>query len=289
MDSFACSPKTKIDKVQTCYTLSQLKNIAKNYNKSHNDKINLNSNKQILWNELMKKNFDTCSNNEYCWLKQNYMKINSNISNYKNQFRPEKPDDWNKQPNKWLNTYNILNVMNQYQDKYNNFKFIGVFPIDFRTKIGNQCVSPEMCAINIKDLIKNKITKLGFVFNLDKHWQSGSHWTSLYINLNKNNKNYGAYYYDSVGNKPPPEIYDFINIVKKQINNLYSNKNNKSNPKFIFHYNNIEHQKGGSECGMFSLYFLDKCLKNISFNRFINNKKLNDDLVFQYRNKFYVS
>ena len=96
-----------------------------------------------------------------------------------------------------------------------------------------------MCSLNVKDLLKEKKTKLGFVFNLDKHWQSGSHWTSLYINLDINSKNYGAYYYDSVGNKPPPEVSDFIKIVKKQINKL----NLKTNKDFKFLHNNIEHQK----------------------------------------------
>ena len=61
-----------------------------------------------------------------------------------------------------------------------------------------------------------------------------------------------------------------------------------NNKKFTFTHNNIEHQKEGSECGMFSIYFLDKCLKNISFTNFINNKKLNDELVFKYREKYYV-
>jgi len=285
MESLSCSPKTKIDKVQTCYSLSQLKKIAKNYNKTHSDKININLTKKNLWETLMKKNFDTCANNEYCWLKQNYMKINSNISNYTENFRPEKPKEWDSQPNKWLNTYNILNVMKQYEDKYKKFKFIGVFPIDFRTKIGNTCVSPEMCSIDVKDLIKKDKKKLGFVFNLDKHWQSGSHWTSLYINLDNKNKNYGAYYYDSVGNKPPSEVVDFIKVIKKQISKLDSKYNNK---KFTFTHNNIEHQKGGSECGMFSIYFLDKCLRNVGFSNFINNKKLNDDLVFNYRDKYFV-
>ena len=284
MDTLTCSPKTKLDKVKTCYSLSQLKKIAKNYNNSHTDKINLNVGKKELWEQLMAKNFDNCSNNEYCWLKQNYMKINTEISKYKENFRPEKPKEWDNDPNKWLNTYNILNVMNQYQDKYNKFKFIGVFPIDFRTKIGNTCVSPEMCSLNVKDLLKEKKTKLGFVFNLDKHWQSGSHWTSLYINLDINSKNYGAYYYDSVGNKPPPEVSDFIKIVKQQLKKL----NLKTNKDFKFLHNNIEHQKGGSECGMFSMYFLDKCLKNINFNKFINNKNLNDELVFKHRNIYYV-
>tara|TARA_B110000305_G_C19315494_1_gene576201 strand:+ start:170 stop:1036 length:867 start_codon:yes stop_codon:yes gene_type:complete len=286
MESLSCSPKTRLDKVQTCYSLSQLKKIAKNYNKSRPDKINLNLSKKDLWENLMKKNFDTCANNEYCWLKQNFMNLNSNLSNYKESFRPEKPKEWESEPNKWLNTYNILNVIKQYEDKYKKFKFIGVFPIDFRTKNGNTCVSPEMCSIDVKDLIKKDKKKLGFVFNLDKHWQAGSHWTSLYINLDNKSKNYGAYYYDSIGNKPPNEVTDFIKVIKKQISKLDSKNNN--NKKFTFTHNNIEHQKNGSECGMFSIYFLDKCLKNTSFNNFINNKKLNDDLVFNYRDKYFI-
>ena len=299
MSSLTCSPKVSTDNVSTCYTLPQLKKIAANYNKSHNDKINLNLKKKDLWNTLKEKNFDTCQNNEYCWLKQNYMKINSNISNFKESFRPEKPTEWENEPNKWLNTYNILNVMKQYEDKYNKFKFIGVFPIDFRTKIGNSCVSPEMCSLNIKDLLKKNKNRLGVVFNLDKHWQPGSHWTSLYINLDIKSTNYGAYYYDSVANKPPKEVIDFINSIKKQINKEISNKNkttnntankttNKTTKKFNFTYNKIEHQKSSTECGMFSIYFLDKCLKNVSFNNFIKNKKLNDDLVFKYRDKYFT-
>ena len=62
METLSCSPKTSVDKVQTCYSLSQLKKIAKNYNNSHPDKINLKLTKKALWETLMKKNFHNCSN-----------------------------------------------------------------------------------------------------------------------------------------------------------------------------------------------------------------------------------
>ena len=122
--------------------------------------------------------------------------------------------------------------MKQYEDKYKNFKMIGVFPIDFRTKLGPTCVSPIMCKLSISDLIKNKKNKLGFVFNLDKHYQSGSHWTSMFINLNNKSKNFGAFYYDSVGNKPPREIFDFIKILQKQSKKVF-------NTNLPFKYNKI--------------------------------------------------
>jgi hypothetical protein len=258
-----------------------LQNIARNYNKEKNKSIiKLNLPKKELWNKLIEVNYDKCSNNEYCWLKQNYMKINSkNISELKENFRPDKPEEWKDDPDKWLNTYNILNVMKQYEDKYKNFKFVGVFPIDFMTKIDGSCVSKEMCSLNLNDMIKKKITKIGFIFNLDKHYQSGSHWVSLFMNLNKNNKNYGAYYYDSNGTPPPIEIKNYIKIVK--------NKLNKNDNKFKFKFNKKRHQYSNSECGMFSLYFMNESLKNVSFEKFINNKKINDKFVFKLRDKYY--
>ena len=276
----SCSPKIS-DNSYTCYTLKELQNIARNYNKEKNKSIiKLNLPKKELWNKLIEVNYDKCSNNEYCWLKQNYMKINSkNISELKENFRPDKPEEWKDDPDKWLNTYNILNVMKQYEDKYKNFKFVGVFPIDFMTKIDGSCVSKKMCSLNLNDMIKKKITKIGFIFNLDKHYQSGSHWVSLFMNLNKNNKNYGAYYYDSNGTPPPIEIKNYIKIVK--------NKLNKNDNKFKFKFNKKRHQYSNSECGMFSLYFMNESLKNVSFEEFINNKKINDKFVFKLRDKYY--
>ena len=274
-----CSPKVDINSsVPTCYSKSELVKIAKNYNNKHSNKIKLNSSKLELWKELKQKNFKHCKNNEFCWLKQNYMKINEGLDK---NFRPQKPKEWDNEPNKWLNTYDILDVMKQYEEKHKNFKMLGVFPIDFRTKIEGSCVSPIMCNINLKNLVNSKKTKIGFVFNLDKHYQSGSHWTSMFINLNKSSKNFGAYYYDSVGNKPPSEIYDFIKILKKQSKKYFSKE-------LQFKYNKIQHQTGGSECGMFSLYYLDRCLQNISFDSFINKKNLNDKFVFKLREKYYT-
>ena len=284
MTSSTCSPNHLSEKSNTCYTLNQLKNIEKNYNKEHTDKINLNLKKDILWNTLKQRNFKNCNNNEFCWLKQNYMQLNTNLNKFKKNFRPEKPIEWDNNPTMWLNTINILNVMNQYQYKYKDFKFVGVFPIDFSTKIGKNCVSPEMCNININELLENNINKLGFVFNLDKHWQSGSHWTSLYINIDPKSNQYGAYYYDSISNRPPQEIYYFINFIKSQIKKI-----KKFNlKKFNFVYNKIKHQNKSTECGMFSIFFLDKCLKKISFDKIVNNTKLNDDLVFKYRDKYFT-
>ena len=81
--------------------------------------------------------------------------------------------------------------MEQYEDKYLDFEFIGPVPIDFDLKdsIGN-CIVDELCKININRLKKEYINKIGIIFNLDKHYQNGSHWVCLYIDLKKNHKYY---------------------------------------------------------------------------------------------------
>jgi hypothetical protein len=212
-----CSPDKDTGKY-TCYNHKNLKDIAKNYNKSNNkDLINTSLSKKKLWKAIKDLNFTECGDSEYCWLKQNYMKINDNINSFKENFRPEKPSEWNNNPHMWLNTYDILHVMNQYQDKYKNFKFMGVFPIDFAVKTksisinttnentgntentGNSCISPIMCKLNLFELKLQKKNRLGIIFNLDKHNESGSHWVSMFVNFNPRHKDYGIYYYDSIG------------------------------------------------------------------------------------------
>ena len=277
----SCSPKFS-DNKGSCYSLKDLQEIAKNYNRENSsNKIKLNQTKEKLYNAILKANYDKCGDNEFCWLKQNYMEINKDINKFLVKFRPVQPNTWENEPKKWLNTYNLLDVMSQYEEKHKNFKFLGVLPIDFAYKTGfGTCVSQNMCDLDIKELVSNKIYKLGNIFNLDKHYQSGSHWVSLFINLNPKNKNYGCYYYDSNGRGAPLEVKNFVSKVISENSKL-------TNKELKFYQNTIKHQFKNSECGIFSLHFMDQCLKNVSFNSFINKKNLNDDNMFKLRKKFF--
>jgi hypothetical protein len=304
MDVPTCAPIINLndEKIPTCYSKEDLIFIAKQYNKNNkNDKINLKLSKEKLWLQLKLKNKDNCKNNEYCWIKNNFKNINntytkSKLNNIKQKFRPLKPSSWKKNPNDWLDTFNILFVMKQYESKYNNFKFIGVFPIDFMTKIGNTCISDIMCNLNILELYNKGIYKLGIVLNLDKSWQSGSHWTSIAINTNPSSVNFGFYYYDSAApllKNIPKEVKELFDILKKQITiskkNNINNKLIKNSDKFEFKFNIIKHQYKTSECGMFGIYFLDKFIKNVNIEKIVNDSKLNDQLVENNRNKFFTS
>lgn len=280
----SCSPNREGS--YTCLNEKELKDIANSYNKSKATEskgetkvINTTKSKRDIWVQIKELNFSKCKDSEFCWLKQNYMKVNKNLDKFKENFRPAKPEEWDRNPNQWLNTFDILYVMNQYQSKYPDFKFAGVFPIDFADKSGGggSCISPEMCSLDLTNLKSQGIKQVGFVFNLDKHYQGGSHWVALYMNVNPRSKKYGAYFYDSYGKPPPREVSTFIK-------NFFS----KSKKKPIITYNKVRHQYENSECGVFSIYFLNEFLKNKSFETIVSNKNLNDKYVFKYRNQFFT-
>ena len=179
-----CSPITEGKTVNdnTCYTKKVIIDIRDEYNKS-----NLNKNKiktddpNTIWEEL-RANLVDCST-ESCWLRElKNKKLSKKIQKY--LFAPTQPPEWKQNPNEWLSNIDLLEVMAQYEIKYKNFKFIGPSCIDFDTKIienDNKCVEQELCTFNLSEYIKKHKNKIGVIFNLDKHNQSGSHWVSLFI------------------------------------------------------------------------------------------------------------
>ena len=185
------------------------------------------------------------------------------------------PYSWTKNINEWLSTVDIENVMEQYEQKYNDFYFIGPVPIDFdyEYKLG-KCIDDELCKISLKELLKEKIKKLGIIFNLDPHDKPGSHWVALYCDLNKME----LYYFDSYGVYPPKEVENLMFRLKEQ------GKLEKKEIKL--YYNDIRHQYKNSECGMYSMNFIIEFLEGNSFKKIIETIK-NDNLMTQKRFQLY--
>jgi hypothetical protein len=267
-----CSPynQTKYgEKDGTCYSLTHLKAIAQEYNKLTNtEKINIKQPKKKLHNDL-EKAFQSICNDELCWAHNNLITNYELKKSVKNSFRPMKPIEWYDDRKTWLNTYDILFVMKQYEKLYKHFKFIGVFPIDFAEKDeSNYCIGDDLCNFNINSLIDQKKKIFGFIINLDKHNEPGSHWVSLFCNLNPKKENYGIYYYDSVANTTPKEISDFMNLVKSQVNNKnFEVKNNK-----------IQKQFANSECGTYSIIFATQMLKDVPFDFICKNMRTDAEI-----------
>lgn len=193
----------------------------------------------------------------------------------KDYLRPRMPKTWEKDPDMWLDNFNILHVMEQYQEAYPWFTFLGVFPIDFSapdpySKTGiKKCLHQEICDLNlIKEYDKGK-RGIGMVFNLDPHFKGGSHWVGLYINIQNKNKPFIAYF-DSYGYKTPPLIARLMRSFKLQIKNCELG------------FNARRFQYGNSECGMFSMYFIICMMHGISFRDFCKDA-VKDDFMLHLR------
>jgi len=244
-----CSPIAereckKNKKCKTCFNKSSLLKIAHAYNKSLSKDKRIKTNNRTLeqlWTDLRNVFSNKCKDDK-CWLKQKLKMPSTVLNEIDNQtFRPEMSDDMKKNKHEWLSNFDIGKVLYQYADYYSDFIFFGPVPVDCPN--GIMCELSNMNPVKIK---KDKITKIGIVFNLDKHNQPGSHWVSMFIDMT--HPMHYIDYFDSAGDEPPHLIQKFMNNIKKKFDK------NKDESALI--YNDRRHQFGKSECGMYSIYYI---------------------------------
>lgn len=212
--------------------------------------------------------------NEYSFVKA--LPLSDNEKEYlaRTYLRPPMPDKWKEDHDMWLDSTNIEAVMKQYEEAYPNFEFMGPFPIDFAApdpyeKTGGaspKCLIREMCGLRVLESMKNGITKIGIIYNLDPHFKDGSHWVANFIDIPKHK----CYYFDSYGYEPPKQIEKFMKWLTTQ------------DTKMKLAYNARRFQLQGSECGMYSLYFIIRMLMGDKFQPFCRLQP-RDSVMLDYR------
>jgi len=60
------------------------------------------------------------------------------------------------------------------------------------------CLSREICAVNIKELMDRGCCIIAAIFNLDYSWQNGSHWVAGVVDIPRGTVGY----MDSYGYEP---------------------------------------------------------------------------------------
>ena len=292
-----CSPavkKRRIDK-NSCFTPEVVMDIRNAYNKTHPESQIVDTNPRRVW-WVLKQRFDC--HKEDCLLdeiKDSAMK--SRIRRF--IFAPKRPPEWKSNPDEWLSNYDIEDVAKQYETSHPEFKLIGPTMIDFDTRLpekGGKCVLEDLCKFDLARFIRAKRTKIGVVFNLDKHNQSGSHWVSLFIDIDHK----FIFFFDSADNAIPPEIWQetpkgaHIPLVNRIIE-----QGKAEGIDFTF-YNNSghQHQNSNTECGMYSLFFIitmltgetpfTKGVLSIEKRReLFLKKRIPDKTVFGYRKLYF--
>lgn len=201
-----------------------------------------------LWKSIHNRLSILCKD-ESCWIEQPFIKSIPDLNlRDKIQYFTFKPK-MTRHSKDWLSTSDINKVMEQYQDLDKTFKFVGALPSDFYKHV----------KVDYSEILNKYYKKLGFVFNLDKHNQPGSHWVAFLID----NVNQTLEYFDSTGKPPNKLIYDFISKIDYYLKRHYLT--------YSFLINKQVHQTQNSECGVYSMYFIIRRLLGDDFNTISNN------------------
>ena len=191
----------------------------------------------------------------------------------KTYLRPIQPSKWQKDPDMWLDSLDIEAVMKQYEEAFPNFDFMGPFPIDFaapdpylKSQGKKECLIREICGLRMSDALQKGTNSIGIIYNLDPHFKDGSHWVANYIDI----PNHKCYYFDSYGYEPPKQIATFMKWLTTQ------------DPSMKLMYNARRFQHLGSECGMYSMYFIIRMLSGDTFRPFCRRQP-RDSVMLDFR------
>jgi len=272
---YQCNPATLSKTHTTCLPLDMLERLRDAWNKQYPNHAIPHTihKKERLWTELRARlqNQYKCAT-EYCAVQElGDAQQKSQSSGY---FRPKKPTEWIKTPDEWHDSITLAKVMEQYEEAYPNFEFIGPTPIDFDSQLPGswgKCVLDELCNIDLASMKKNGKTDIGIIFNLDPHDRPGSHWVCAYIDLRKMT----AYYYDSYGYEPCPQIRRLLRRCREQ-----------GCQQII--WNDFRHQRKKSECGTYCMFVIISLLKGASFSHLCKNR-VDDDTMNAVRDLLYAN
>lgn len=274
-----CAPGVDF-KDGSCIELELLISMVKAYNEINTnqaDQIKLQetvtnpgSYKKYLLGELTKK---TNVDKQRDWLKEEFVRKLDPKSQEKlvrNTWRAEGPQG----KFEWLNTLHIDDVMAQYEKIHPEFIFLGAVPIDFDDL-------PELGIKNLsfQSLLDRGKSKIGIIFNLDRHDQSGSHWVASYADLLKNQ----VYFFDSYGIEPVQQIKTYMDRIVEFCRKI------NGKVEIDEAYNTTQHQRQNSECGVYCLYFIIKLLGGKKAFKDFLRTRIPDNFINKCRDVYFVN
>ena len=268
----------------TCYDNDTLHKLRDGWNArhKHHNRIETNDPNEI-WTALKQRLNQSCRN-EACWMKQ--LMGPDSAPGSEDTFAPEAPKSWIRDPDEWLSSEDIENVMKQYEDKFPTFEFLGPSPSDYSApKTAGVCVWEELCNFSLNKYVDAGTHKIGVIFNTDPHTEDGEHWVSLFINIDSNrngtNKaNNYVFFFDSTGDRPQKEIREFIETVTQQGRAL--------GIRFKYYENRKQHQKRNTECGMYALFMIVNLIEGTRTpEEFMHGHRIPDSHMLEFRKEYF--
>lgn len=289
-DSF-CAPhrlKQESSYLKSCFNSEQIRTIAMKYNEAKrnddlktrdntkSESLDLNLDTAELWQQIENKLKKYCDD-ETCWLELPWFKPEKQF--LESSFKPIRPGP---SPRKWLSSTNILEYMQQLEKTFEDFKFFGPLPRDFIS------IGTELARLSISKIYNDGSSRIGIIFNLDRHHQPGSHWTSSFIDLTTNPAS--VEYFDSVGEDPPNDLenrgvtddHEIQDFLQEALTSIKRDLGKEAN----LHINHNTHQRKDTECGVYSIYYITSRLSGRTFKEITRDIK-DDDTMFKFREVFF--
>jgi hypothetical protein len=273
-----CAPDVQLSTTGSCFTLDQLRALVRAYDAAHPLhplRVDATDTKQKTWDALRARLANKCAR-EYCWIEEPWVLAEMRPQLHA-MFRPRMPREWEKDLKTWLDTTNIDAVLAAYERRFPTFKYFGAPPVDFdeRAKDSGTCVSnANVCDATVPGLLR-AVKSFGMVPNLDDHKGPGSHWVAIYCNLDPRRPNFGIFYYDSTARPPPPRVARFMERIASEARLAFKPK---TAARFRVAHNAQRRQYGNSQCGVFALLFVIRCLHRQPFDKICSTMGDDDDM-----------
>jgi hypothetical protein len=245
------------------FDTKEVENLRKVYNEEHpREPAIQSSSSRRVWNELQYRFHESCKTGRSECILANLLQ------------KPAGPSSWKVNPEEWITSDEIDHIEGQFQKVFNEYKYLGTFPIDFdkHTKTG-ECIVSTLCSTDIKSLYAKGYHKLGIIFNTDVSTGPGQHWIAVFCDIRPELEYPRMTYFDSYAYKPEKQIQVLMRRWKQQWDATAIH----TQPMKLT-YNGTRHQYEDSECGMYSIYFHYCCLMGISME-----KRIPDEVVRGFR------
>jgi hypothetical protein len=164
---------------------------------------------------------------------------------------------------------NICSVAGNYHMPFQMIDFAGTdrYPA---TELGNIDI--------IKDAKDKGFTTMSVVLNTDVRSGGGIHWFPLFISFK--NSPITIEYFNSSGNRPVREVNDWMLKTQKHL----TSNGHKAN---IIIPSGLVHQRGDTECGLYSIYYIWNRLNDVPYIRF-HNTRVTDKQMVNFRKMCFI-
>jgi hypothetical protein len=119
----------------------------------------------------------------------------------------------------------------------------------------------------------------GCVMNTDVSSGRGKHWVALFLDFRASP--WTVEYFNSAGNPPPPHIAAWMERAAAKLA--------KKKPCEPVHVTRVRHQRGNTECGLYSLFYIYSRLTKTGWRRFEDGGDIPDDAMTEFRERVFRS